>query len=79
MYVYDKTYIRRGKMGHLNFVFSLALLTFDSAARRRTSQARLNNSGCPILLCRISVYYLIFQNAIDMLCRDRSVTSQKLL
>ena len=54
--MYDKAYIRRGKMGHI----------FDSAARRGISQARLNNSECPILPCRISVYccriqcYLLF-------------------
>ena len=30
----------------------------DIAARRRITQARLNKSGCPILPCRISVYYL---------------------
>ena len=29
------------------------------AARRRISQARLNNSGCSILPCRISVYYCL--------------------
>ena len=45
--MYDKTYIRRGKMGHRKLL-SLALLI---------SQTRLNNSGCPILPCRISVYY----------------------